>query len=171
VTPPPQNPDHIFGGAGRHAKPDLCECTSPALRARGHPRGRGRAGGTIELGTARRRVTEIAGRWLIVIVGEITSAGWSKISVSITHVGFLGGELTILLPSRSCSSTAARRQFGPCASRTVSKTPRTKPHRSRASPLVARILSRNQLSSCWTSCRVSSSQTVSSRSFESRSTD
>ena len=36
----------------------------------------GRAGGTIELGTARRRVSEIAGRRLIVIVGEITSAGW-----------------------------------------------------------------------------------------------
>jgi hypothetical protein len=39
--------------------------------------------------TARRRISEIAGRRLVVVVGEITAAGWAKISVSIAHVGFL----------------------------------------------------------------------------------
>jgi hypothetical protein len=48
----------------------------------------GRAGGAIKLWTARRRGSEVAGGRLIVVVGEITAAGGSKISVSVAHGTF-----------------------------------------------------------------------------------
>jgi hypothetical protein len=46
-------------------------------------------GRTLELWAARRRISEIAGWWLVVIIGEIAAATRTKISVSIAHVGFL----------------------------------------------------------------------------------
>jgi hypothetical protein len=49
-----------------------------------------RAGGAVELWTARRRISEIAGRLLIAVVVEITATGWSKISGSADHGDFLG---------------------------------------------------------------------------------
>ena len=53
-------------------------------------RSNGRSRGAIELRTARWGVSEIAGRWLIVVVGKITAAGRTKISISVAHDDFLG---------------------------------------------------------------------------------
>jgi hypothetical protein len=50
-----------------------------------------RAGGAVELGTAWRRISEIASRRLIVVIVEITATGWTKISGSAAHGDFLGG--------------------------------------------------------------------------------
>ena len=45
-----------------------------------------RAGGAVELGTARRCISEIAGRRLMVVIVDTTATGWTKISVSTAHV-------------------------------------------------------------------------------------
>ena len=45
--------------------------------------GTGRA---VELRAAGRRISEIAGRWLVIVVGEITAAARAKISISVAHV-------------------------------------------------------------------------------------
>src|SRR4029077_10296841 len=50
----------------------------------------GRAGGALELWTARRRISEIASRRFVVVVVETAAAGLAKISLSIAHVGILG---------------------------------------------------------------------------------
>jgi hypothetical protein len=55
---------------------------------------KGRAGGRFELWTAGRRIAEIAGRRLVVVVFETTAAWWAEISVSVSHVGFPAYELT-----------------------------------------------------------------------------
>ena len=49
----------------------------------------GWAGGAVELWAARRRISKIAGRRLVAVVLETAAAGWTKISVSVAHVGFL----------------------------------------------------------------------------------
>jgi hypothetical protein len=49
----------------------------------------GWAGRAVELWTARRRIPEITGWRLVVVVGEIAAAGRAKISVSVAHGGFL----------------------------------------------------------------------------------
>jgi hypothetical protein len=46
----------------------------------------GWAGRTVELRAGWRRISEIAGRRLVVVVGEITAAARAKISVSVAHV-------------------------------------------------------------------------------------
>jgi hypothetical protein len=46
----------------------------------------GWTGRAVELWAAWRRISEIAGRWLVVVVGEITAAAWAEISVSVAHV-------------------------------------------------------------------------------------
>jgi hypothetical protein len=50
----------------------------------------GRAGGAVELWTARRRISEITGRRFVVVVVETAASGLAKISLSIAHVGILG---------------------------------------------------------------------------------
>jgi hypothetical protein len=50
----------------------------------------GRAGRTVELWAAWRRISEIAERWLVVVVGEITAAARAKISISVAHVSVSG---------------------------------------------------------------------------------
>ena len=47
----------------------------------------GRAGGAVELWTARRRISEIASWWLVVVIVEITAAARAKITVTATHGG------------------------------------------------------------------------------------
>jgi hypothetical protein len=47
----------------------------------------GRAGGAVELWTARRRISEIASWWLVVVTVEITAAARAKITVTATHGG------------------------------------------------------------------------------------
>jgi hypothetical protein len=47
----------------------------------------GQAGGVVELRTARRRISEIAGWWLVVVIVEITAAALVKITVTATHGG------------------------------------------------------------------------------------
>ena len=46
----------------------------------------GWARGALELWTARRRISEIARRRLVVVVGKVSAAVWTKISISISHV-------------------------------------------------------------------------------------
>jgi len=43
----------------------------------------GRAGGALELWTARRRISEITGRRFVVVVVETAAAGLAKISLSL----------------------------------------------------------------------------------------
>jgi hypothetical protein len=50
----------------------------------------GCAEGVVEVRTARRRVSKIARRWLVVVVGQITAAGRAKISLSVAHVSVPG---------------------------------------------------------------------------------
>jgi hypothetical protein len=47
----------------------------------------GRAGGAVELWTARRRISEIASWWLVVVIVEIAAAARAKITVTATHGG------------------------------------------------------------------------------------
>ena len=47
----------------------------------------GRAGGVVELRTARRRISEIAGWRLVVVIVEITAAARVKITITATHGG------------------------------------------------------------------------------------
>jgi hypothetical protein len=47
----------------------------------------GRAGGAVELWTARCRISEIASWWLVVVIVEITAAARAKITVTATHGG------------------------------------------------------------------------------------
>ena len=58
----------------------------------------GGPGGAVKLWTARRRVSEIARRRLIIIVGEITATGRAKISVSVAHVS-VSGERDFNIPT------------------------------------------------------------------------
>jgi hypothetical protein len=44
----------------------------------------GRAGGAVELWTARRRISEITGRRFVVVVVETAAAGLAKISLSLS---------------------------------------------------------------------------------------
>jgi hypothetical protein len=54
-------------------------------------RSNGRAGRAIELWTARRRISEIAGWRLVALFVEITAAGRAKITVTATHGAYSGG--------------------------------------------------------------------------------
>jgi len=56
----------------------------------------GRAGGAVELWTARRRVSEIAGRLFVVVIVETAATGRAKIPLPIAHVGILS-EFTVSL--------------------------------------------------------------------------
>jgi hypothetical protein len=44
----------------------------------------GRAGGAVELWTARRRISEITGRQFVVVVVETAASGLAKISLSLS---------------------------------------------------------------------------------------
>ena len=103
----------------------------------------GRAGGAVELWTARRRISEIASWWLVVVIVEITAAARTKITVTATHGGTSFSTLRCYSVDHTIRAGERQTFFDDEVGRIDRLVVDRRPMLRRVAPIVASVLARH----------------------------